>query len=93
MYEKKEDVRILQEICSLLIKGSKTGPDAYIWYQKGVESHLRITNLYEYYMASVDMDSAMELPKVILMYFSFQNNLDYEHSAFLYAYLLKHREE
>ena len=44
-------------------------------------------------MASVDMDSAMELPKVILMYFSFQNNLDYEHSAFLYAYLLKHREE
>ena len=56
-------------------------------------SHLRITNLYEYYMASTDMDSVTELPKVILMYFSFQNNLDYEHSAFLYAYLLKHRAE
>ena len=51
------------------------------WYEKGVESHLRITNLYEYYMASTDMDSVTELPKVILMYFSFQNNLDYEHSA------------
>ena len=58
-----------------------------------MESHLRITNLYEYYMASTDMDSVTELPKVILMYFSFQNNLDYEHSAFLYAYLLKHRAE
>lgn len=62
-------MRILQEVCSLLIKGSKTGPDAFTWYQMGVESHLRITNLYEYYMASVDLDSVPELPKVILMYF------------------------
>lgn len=76
-----------------MIKGGKTGTDAFGWYEKGVESHLRITNLYEYYMASTDMDSVTELPKVILMYFSFQNNLDYEHSAFLYAYLLKHRAE
>ena len=86
-------MRILQEVCSLLIKGSKTGPDAFTWYQMGVESHLRITNLYEYYMASVDLDAVLELPKVILMYFSFQSNLDYEHSAFLYAYLLKHRKD
>ena len=63
-------MRILQEVCSLLIKGSKTGPDAFTWYQMGVESHLRITNLYEYYMASVDLDAVLELPKVILMYFS-----------------------
>ena len=69
LYEKKKDVRILQEVCSLLIKGSKTGPDAFTWYQMGVESHLRITNLYEYYMASVDLDAVLELPKVIL----FQN--------------------
>lgn len=62
-------MRILQEVCSLLIKGSKTGPDAFTWYQMGVESHLRITNLYEYYMASVDLDAVLELPKVILMYF------------------------
>lgn len=93
LYENKKDVRILQEVCSLLIKGSKTGSDAFAWYQKGVESHLRITNLYEYYMASIDMDAVQELPKVILMYFSFQSNLAYEHSAFLYAYLLKHRKE
>lgn len=62
-------MRILQEVCSLLIKGSKTGPDAFTWYQMGVESHLRITNLYEYYMVSVDLDAVLELPKVILMYF------------------------
>ena len=93
LYETKKDVRILQEVCSLLIKGSKTGKDAFEWYRKGVESHLRITNLYEYYMASIDLDSLQELPKVILMYFSFQSNLDYEHAAFLYAYLLKKRKE
>ena len=92
LYEKKKDVRILQEVCSLLIMEVRRDwmPSRGI---RWVESHLRITNLYEYYMASVDLDAVLELPKVILMYFSFQSNLDYEHSAFLYAYLLKHRKD
>lgn len=92
-YQKSPDVRILQEICTLLIKGGLAGHKYFKWYKLGVESELRITKLYEYYMMSVDMEGRETLPRLVLMYFSYQNNLDYEHSAFLYHYVLKHREE
>lgn len=93
LYRKKADVRVLQEICTLLIKGGKAGKGYFEWYEKGVEAQLRITNLYEYYMMSLDMNTVQNLPKIVLMYFSYQNNLDYEHCAFLYAYVFQHREE
>ncbi len=93
LYERREDVRILQEICGLLVKGSKVGTRWLDWYQKGVDAQLRITNLYEYYMMSVDLEIMQPIPKIVLMYFSYQNNLDYEHSAYLYHYLMEHKEE
>lgn len=85
--------RVLKEICRLLIKGSKVTPEAFVWYQRGVEAGLRITRLYEYYMMAIDLDQEIALPKTVLLYFSYQNNLDYAHSAYLYRYLQEHREE
>lgn len=93
LYQKKEDVRILQEICTLLIKGGKTGEKYLKWYQAGIENQLRITNLYEYYMMSLNLDRAIEIPKMVLLYFSYQNNLDYEHSAYLYDYILRNGDK
>lgn len=92
LYEHKPDVRILQEICALLIKGGKTGTRWLDWYQKGVDANLRITNLYEYYLMSVDLEVMQPIPKMALMYFSYQCNLDYEHTAYLYHYLWENRE-
>ncbi|MBQ2802967.1 MAG: hypothetical protein IJF07_03615 [Lachnospiraceae bacterium] len=93
LYEKEQDTRILHKICVLLIKNARTGKDYFIWYRRGIEAQLRITNLYEYYMMSVDLQEVQALPKIVLMYFAYQNNLDYERSAFLYAYVIQHKEE
>ncbi len=93
LYEKKNDVRILQQICTLLIKGGKADLKYFEWYRLGVENNLRITNLYEYYMMTLDLDvprgTPREIPKVVLLYFSYQNSLDYEHAAYLYNYILQ----
>ena len=88
LYEKKNDVRILQQICTLLIKGGKTEVKYFDWYRLGVENNLRITNLYEYYM----MTLVQELPKAVLLYFSYQNSLDYERTAYLYNYILENED-
>ncbi len=93
LYRDDHDVRILQEICSLLVRDSRVGTEYFEWYEAGVEAQLRITNLYEYYMMSIDLQTPPTLPKVILMYFSYQNNLDLIHSSFLYCYVAQHREE
>ncbi len=91
-YNQNADVRIVQEICTILIKGNKVGSEYFNWYKLGVENELRITQLYEYYMMSIDLDIDHKLPKNVLMYFSYQNNLDYQHSAFLYSYVLFHKK-
>ncbi|MCM1191033.1 MAG: DUF5717 family protein [Butyrivibrio sp.] len=96
LYEKKNDVRILQQICTLLIKGAKADSKYFEWYRLGVEHNLRITNLYEYYMMALDLDvsggTPREIPKVVLLYFSYQNSLDYEHAAYLYNYILQNED-
>ena len=93
LYAKKKDIRFLQQICVQLIKGNKTGGIYFEWYRLGVENNLRITNLYEYYMLSVDLDKLIEIPKVVLMYFSYQNNLDYERTAYIYDYILQNEDK
>jgi len=92
-YEKKPQNETLQAICSTLIKGNRRGSRYFKWYQAGVEENLRITRLYEYYMMSVTLDDRQKLPKMILMYFSYQCDLHYEITAWLYAYVWKHQEE
>lgn len=93
LYRRKKDSQLLQEICTLLVKGGKTGKPYLEWYRAGVEAQLKIANLYEYFFMSLDMDSTEELPKAVLKYFSYQNNLDYVRSAYLYDYILRHKEK
>lgn len=92
-YKIKPDARVLQELCSLLIKGNKVGREYFSWYALGVEAELRITRLYEYYMMSVDTNTMEALPRMVLMYFAYQNSLSYELAAFLYVNVYRHREE
>ncbi len=91
-YTYRPDDAVLNELCTMLIRGGKVGKEYFIWYARGVERNLRITRLYEYYMMSVDTNSMEPLPKIVMMYFSYQNSLDYERSAFLYANVYRNRE-
>lgn len=91
LYEKRADGRIVQEMCALLARGAVTGPRACIWYERGVEEQLRITNLYEFYMMSLDPESVRSIPKSVVLYFAYQNNLDYSRSALLYDYVLDNK--
>lgn len=93
LYGKKKDVQILQEICTLLIKGGKVGPACFGWYKAGVDAQLRITNLYEHFMMSLNLERPQEIPKAVLKYFSYQNNLDYAHTAYLYDYICQRQEK
>lgn len=92
-WEKHQDTDTLQAICTLLIKGGKSGTQYYDWYLKGVQKKLRITRLYEHYMMSLDLSREVDIPKIVLLYFAYQSNLDSEYAAYLYAYVEKHREE
>lgn len=91
LYEQKADTDLLEEICTMLIRGGKIGKSYFKWYLEGVDKQLRITNLYEYFMRSLDLNVPCKLPKTVLLYFSYQNSLDYERMAYLYHYVYENR--
>lgn len=96
-YEVRDNDEILEAIVSLLIKGGVTAPYAFAWYEKGVERQIRITRLYEYYMMSIYTDGEGLLPceinKMVLMYFSYQSDLEHEKNAILYRYIHEHKDD
>ena len=106
-----ERTLLLQEICTLLIKKGRIGSKYFGWYEEGVKAQLRITNLYEYYLMSMNIEEmdfrermysgaggaaageTGEIPKTVLMYFSYQNRMDYVRNAYLYDYMLQRQEQ
>ena len=93
VYRVTKSVQTIQAICKLLVLGNKCGTQYLEWYEKGVEREVRVPRLYECYMMSLDLDKEYELPKMILMYFAYQSDLDYERNAYLYAYIVRHKEQ
>ena len=91
-YRELPDDELLSVICSQLIAGGCTDRSAFEWYSTAVSQQLRITNLYDYYLMAMPHDRDIEIPRMILMYFSYQSDLEYPLTAFLYAYVWKNRE-
>lgn len=83
---------VLGTLTELLINSMQHDSEAFSWYEKAVERQLRVNKLYEYYMMSIDLNSPVEIPKIVLMYFAFDSSLDEIHNAYLYSYMMKNRE-
>lgn len=93
-YEMYPESMILTAICTLLIKGNNVDSQYFKWYEKAVESELKIAQLYEYYMESVKEKSFRKaLPRSVYLYFMHGNSLDYHKRAFLYSNLITYVDE
>lgn len=93
-YKMYDEPLILKAICMQLILGNKTGSAYYKWYEAAVKKELRIAQLYEYFMMSVDaqrMRSAF--PQIVYLYYSHGINLDYGRIALLYENILTYESE
>lgn len=93
IYAKNQGDEALQSICVQLMKGGKTGPEYFKWYEEAVERNFPLTRLYESYMLSMDLRRDEPIPKRVLMYFSFQSELPPAQNAYLYAYVVKNKRE
>lgn len=79
-------------ICSYLIKSQKFDNRFHKWYEMGIELELRITNLYEAYLMSMDERTLSPVPKIIQMYFQYESSLPYKKMAILYNNIIASKE-
>lgn len=92
-YEQYQEEEILAAVCKMLMKGQIISKEAFYWYQLGVEHNLKLTDLYEYYMYSIDENQEMKLQDSTLLYFLYDNHLSVTKKAMLYAYIVKNKNE
>ena len=91
-YEANPKPEYIGMICSYLIKGNRCRPEYHSWFEKGIELELRITGLYEAFMQSLDEREITSIPRIIQMYFQYDNtSLPYKKIAVLYNNIIAAR--
>ena len=93
MYSVSPDNRVLEEICSQLIRSFRRDKESAEWYRKATLEDIKLTNLYENYVMSLDENSFADIPMNVLKYFSMSDTLDAPHTASLYHYVIRHKKE
>ena len=85
--------QMLNVLCSNLIRNEISGPKVFEIYEQSILKKFRITKLYEFYMDSIDESKMKTMPKMVLLYFAYNNQLDYDKKAFLYANIITNKEK
>lgn len=91
-YEICPEAEYVGIICSYLIKGHKNDICFHKWFELGIENKLRLTGLYESYLLTMDDRQISPVPKIIQMYFSYDNKLPYRKLAVLYNNIIAAKE-
>lgn len=92
VYERFQLKDALVAICQTLIRGYKRDKRYFKWYQKGVEENIRISDLYEYYMYTMNADVEENLDQSVLMYYVYNSKLNDRRLAYLYANIVLHKD-
>lgn len=83
----------LHSICALLIRSERLENKYFKWFQLGVEKRLRITELFEYYMYTLEKERFDEALPVVMTYFQYENHLRDSVKVCFYASIVRNREE
>ena len=90
--EKYESKPILEAAVHLMVLGQCKGKEDHRMYELGINSALRTPGMYEAFMDTLDLNSREELPLAVLIYFQYDNHLSIPRRAYLYRYVVEHRE-
>ncbi|MGL5435266.1 MAG: DUF5717 family protein [Lachnospiraceae bacterium] len=90
LYEKYPEKELLDAICSVLIRGDCRTPEYFHWYRDALKQGISLTRLYEYFLYALPADYDILLPKEVLLYFSYEKDLDDKTRLILYTNILKY---
>lgn len=92
VYDKYPSTEVVRAVCMLIMKGDPRKKEYFRWYELAVEKELKITRLYEYYIETMSRNYQKILPRIIRMYFSYNNTLSDTKKAFVYSNVIRNKE-
>ncbi|MDO4632943.1 MAG: DUF5717 family protein [Eubacteriales bacterium] len=84
---------LLTALATLMVQGHCREAAYEKWYELAIEGDVRINGLYEYYLETLRDCPDKVLPEAVRLYFRYQNTMDHEHRAALYANVLRNKEK
>lgn len=91
IYQRYPSAQVVRAICLLIMKG-KAGEERYFkWYELAVQKDLKITRLYECYIETMSRNYRGMLPRMIRMYFGYNNTLSDTKKAFVYSNVIRNK--
>lgn len=89
LYAEYRDKRVLTMICAMLIRQGRTTPAYLGWFEQGIRDGVQIYGINDAYMtAAMPTLSSVELPREILLYYSYHNELESSVRLSLYTYII-----
>ncbi len=93
LYRQEGSDEVLQAILRIMVRKNCLGSRYFRWYEKGIRRQLRIKNLYEAYLCSAEERPGFAIPKAVLTYFAYDNQLPDDVKELLYSYIIQHKRE
>lgn len=93
IWENNKDNSVLEGLCRILIRNNYVGEKYLPVYEAAIEAKIKLTQIFEYYMMSRNPKDMSPMPKMVLMYFGYNNNLDYIKKAYLFANIVINKTE
>lgn len=85
-----DDTELIAGLAEELIKNSETGDLAFTFYREAIRRELKITHLYESYVAAYPEDSDEPMPREVLLYYSYERTLSTAAADKLYRSIIKY---
>lgn len=92
-YREFNDNEMLASICSYLIRNEITDPGYFPYFEEAVKRDIGVTNLYEYYLYTMNHGATKLLPRSVLMYYGFSNDLPPALKSYVYANMIVNDKE
>lgn len=93
LFDRYDDTSLLSAIISYLLRNRCIGKEYAIWYKRGIELDLNLTGIYENYMYCIDESDTDMLPRLLLLYFSYDDGeLSEDKRKYLYANVIMYKD-
>lgn len=92
LYKKFPHKDILSALCKKIIALDCRETRMHGYLQQGVREQLRIDGLYEAYFYTLCRTAETSIDQQALLYFSYSNTLSEEDNAFIYAYVVRNKD-
>ncbi len=92
-YDNQDKEELLSVIVSYLLRCNCIGDRFRLWYGRAIEAELRLGGLYEAYLLSTPLSDINMLPRLLLLFFSYENTLPTERKAYLYANVITYKDK